>query len=118
MPVPSARLTKRARDARQIGDRSQAQGIAGRHHQALAAAGETDQLVAARLQQRLVGPLRERARLRLRRRVKTGDRAATLVERADRVHAAAEADVQVQLRVGGGMFAKRGQGIVVAGEQA
>ena len=75
------------------------QWIARRDHQALAALGEADQLVSPGLQQRLVGALRVAAQPRLLRAVEARQRAAARVQRRDRVHAAAKANVQVQLRL-------------------
>ncbi|MCY1362485.1 hypothetical protein D9M69_492050 [compost metagenome] len=109
--------------ARHVRHVAQTQRVAGRHHQALGAAREADDLVRARLEQGAVGARAQAGRVGERLGVKTGQQAAPLVERADRVHAAAEADVQVQPRTGagalgvhaGGQVLQFGERVVVAG---
>ena len=98
VPVPSARLTKRARRRATSARLRRRQRIARRHDQPLRAPREADDLVQPGLEQRLVGALRQRAQRRPLERVEARHHAAALVERADRVDAAGEADVQLQPR--------------------
>ena len=103
----------------QVGQARDVAGVAGRHHQPLRAAGKADQLVLARLQQRLVSLLGERADTGNVGCVEARHDAAPLVERLDGVHAAGEADVQVQpVAIGAhaaGLTAQGHQRVVVAG---
>ena len=107
---------------RHIGHGLKPQGIAGRHHQALRAARKTDDLVQARPQQRPVSARAQAAGCRKRLCVKACESAAPFIECANGVHAATEADVQVQ-RCGGAVVGdgrcsellQLGQRMVVAG---
>jgi hypothetical protein len=95
-------------------------GLPGAHHQALRARGKADQLVQSGLQQRLVGARGQRIGRWRAQRVKASHDAAPLVERADGVHAAGEADVEVQARragQAGRVLAQGDQRVVVAGIQ-
>ena len=98
----------------QILQAAQAERVAPRHHQALGALRKADDLVLARLQQGFVGALRQRLARGVLQGVEACQYAAPLVQRADRVHAAGEADVQVQLAQACRVRAQGGQGVVVA----
>jgi hypothetical protein len=88
----------------------------------LCAAGESDDLVGARPEQRPVGARAAAFGVREGLGVKTRQHATAFVQRPDRVDAAGEADVQVHARaVRGvrrrGQFLQFGEGVVVAGVQ-
>ena len=84
----------------------------------LRAPRKADDFVQARLQQRFVGACGQGGGCRLFERVKAGEGAAALVECANGVHAACEANVQMQCTGSarcGCMRAKGCQRIVMAG---
>ena len=79
-----------------VGQAAQLQRVARRDDQSLGALRKADDLVLAGLQQRFVDLRGQRVAGRLRLGVEAGEHAAPFVQGADGVHAAAEADVQVQ----------------------
>ena len=109
-PVDEARAL-----ARHIRQRAQAERVARRHHQTLRTPPEADDLVQAGLQQRPVGARGHGVGRGLGQGVKTRQDAAALIERGNRIHAAGEADVQVQIGLLRGMGTQGGQCVVVAG---
>ncbi len=99
----------------QVGQRLDAQRVARRHHQPLRAPREAHQLVVARLEHRPVDLRGGRAQRRLGQRMEAGHQAAAVVQRGQRIDAAAELDVQVQLVLRLRQRAQQGQRVVVAG---
>jgi hypothetical protein len=99
----------------QVGEAGDLQRVAGRDDQALAARGEADQLVPARLEHRSIDPGGRRAAVRVRQRVEAGEHAAPVVERRQGVDAARELQVELERVPRRHPVAQQRQRFVVAG---